>query len=53
MSIHNIHFQDRRSRIIPNTMISAVMEKNLGNQGRVRNSHRKRASGVRAIEVSV
>ena len=37
--------------MIPNISMSAVMEKNLGTQSRVRNSRGKQAIGVRAIEV--
>ena len=46
MSTHNVHFQDKRSRISPNISISAVIKKakkkkkiHLGTQERVRNSH--------------
>ena len=54
MSSYNIHFQDKRSRIVTNILISAVIEKaktnkktnkkkkkkkHLGTQERVRNSH--------------
>ena len=56
MSTHNMHFQDKkkRSRIIPNILISAVMGiKNLRTHERVRNSHGKRAKTVEAIEFSV
>ena len=55
MNTHNIHFQNKRSLIIPYILIHCICSygKNLGTPERVRDSHGKRAISVRAIKASV
>ena len=54
MSSHNIHFKNRKE-LSTNLKHIYICKygKNLGTQKQVRNSHGKRAIGVRTIEVSL